>query len=47
MPCNLHKNFLYVISALSSIILWKISYLARRVIVSDILRPILKFTLLT
>ena len=37
MPCNFHKNIINVINALSSISLWKISYLAQRVHVSEIL----------
>ena len=35
---NFHKNFMYVIRTLSLIFLWKISFLAQRVHVSEILR---------
>ena len=35
--CNFHKNFIYVIRTLSLIFLWKISFLAQRVHVSEIL----------
>ena len=35
---NFHKNFIYVIRTLSLIFLWKISFLAQRVHVSEILR---------
>ena len=38
LPCNFHKNFIYVIRTLSLIFLWKISFLAQRVHVSEILR---------
>ena len=38
MPCNFHKNFIYVIRTLSLIFLRKISFLAQRVHVSEILR---------
>ena len=38
LPCNFHKNFIYVIKTLSLIFLWKISFLAQRVHVSEILR---------
>ena len=38
LPCNFHKNFIYVIRTLSLILLLKISYLAQRVHVSEILR---------
>ena len=37
LPCNFHKNFIYVIRTLSLIFLWKISFLAQRVHVSEIL----------
>ena len=36
---NFHKNFIYVMRALSLIFLCKISFLAQRVHVSEILRP--------
>ena len=38
LPIYFHKNLIYLISILSSIFLWKISYLAQRVHVSEILR---------
>ena len=38
LPCNFHKIFIYVITTLSLIFLWKISFLAQRVHVSEILR---------
>ena len=38
LPCNSYKNFIYVISTLSSIILSKINDLAQRAHVSKILR---------
>ena len=38
LPYNFHKNFMYVIRTLSSIFLWKISFLAQKVLVSEILR---------
>ena len=38
LPCNFHKNFIYVIRTLSLIFLRKISFLAQRVHVSEILR---------
>ena len=50
LQCNFHKNFIYVISACSSIFLWQISYLrqisylAQRVHVSKLLRHFPKFT---
>ena len=37
LPCNFHKNSIYVIRTLSLIFLWKISFLAQRVHVSEIL----------
>ena len=37
LQCNFHKNFIYVIRTLSLIFLWKISSLAQRVHVSEIL----------
>ena len=37
-----YRNFIYVISTLVSIILWKISFLAQRVHVSEILRHFLQ-----
>ena len=38
LPYNFHKNFMYVIRTLSLIFLWKISFLAQKVHVSEILR---------
>ena len=38
LPCNFHKNFIYVIRTLSLMLLRKISFLAQRVHVSEILR---------
>ena len=38
LPCYFHKNFNYVIRTLSLIFLWKVSFLAQRVHVSEILR---------
>ena len=38
LQCNFHKNFIYVTRTLSWIFLWKISFLAQRVHVSEILR---------
>ena len=38
LPYNFHKNFMYVIRTLSLIFLWKISFLAQTVHVSEILR---------
>ena len=38
LPLDFHKYFIYVIRALSLIFLWKISFLAQRVHVSEILR---------
>ena len=38
LPCNFHKNFIYVIRILSLIFLLKISFLAQRVHVLEILR---------
>ena len=38
LPCSFHKNFNYVIRTLSLIFLWKVSFLAQRVHVSEILR---------
>ena len=38
LPCNFHKNFIYVIRTLSLLFLWKISFLAQRAHVSEILR---------
>ena len=38
LPCNFHKNFIYVIKTLSLIFLGIISFLAQRVHVSEILR---------
>ena len=38
LPCNFHKNFIYVIKIWSLIFQWKISFLALRVHVSEILR---------
>ena len=38
LPHNFHKNFMYVIKTLSLIFLWKISFLAQKVHVSEILR---------
>ena len=43
LPCNFHKNFIYVIETLSLIFLWKISFLAQRVHVSEILRHFSQF----
>ena len=43
LPCNFHKNFIYVIRTLSLIFLWKISFLAQRVHVSEILRHFSQF----
>ena len=43
LPCNFHKNFIYVIRTLSLILLWKISFLAQRVHVSEILRHFSQF----
>ena len=43
LPCILHKNFIYVIRTLSLIFLWKISFLAQRVHVSEILRHFSQF----
>ena len=37
LPGNFHKNFIYVIRTLSLLFLWKISFLAQRVHVSEIL----------
>ena len=37
LPCNFHKNFIYVIRTLSLIFLLKISFLAQRVHVMEIL----------
>ena len=37
LPCNFHKKFIYVIRTFSLIFLWKISFLAQRVHVSEIL----------
>ena len=36
LPYNFHKNFMYVIRTLSLIFLWKISFLAQKVHVSEI-----------
>ena len=38
LPCNFHKNFMYVIRTLSLIFLSKFSFLAQRVHVWEILR---------
>ena len=38
VPSNFHRNFIYVIRTLSLIFQWKISFLAQRVHVSEILR---------
>ena len=38
LQCNFHKNFIYVFRTLSLIFLRKISFLAQRVHVSEILR---------
>ena len=38
LPCNFHKNFIYVIRTLSLISLLKISFLSQRVHRSEILR---------
>ena len=38
LPDNFHKKFMYVIRTLSLIFLWKISFLAQKVHVSEILR---------
>ena len=38
LPCNFHKIFIYVIRTLSLIFLSKISFLAQKVHVSEILR---------
>ena len=43
LPCNFHKNIIYVIRTLSLIFLWKISFLAQRVHVSEILRHFSQF----
>ena len=43
LPCNFHKNFMYVIRTLSLIFLLKISFLAQRVHVSEILRHFSQF----
>ena len=43
LPCNFHKNFIYVIRTLSLIFLRKISFLAQRVYVSEILRHFSQF----
>ena len=43
LPCNFHKNFIYVIRTLSLIFLWKISFLAQRAHVSEILRHFSQF----
>ena len=37
MPCHFHRYFMYVIRTLFLIFLWKISFLAQRVHVSEIL----------
>ena len=37
LPYNFHKNFIYVIRTLSLIFLWKVSFLAQKVNVSEIL----------
>ena len=42
-PCNFHKNFIYVIRTLSLILLWKISFLAQKVHLSEILRHFSQF----
>ena len=38
LPCNFHKDFIYVVKILSLIFLRKISFLAQRAHVSEILR---------
>ena len=43
LPCNFHKNLIYVIRTLILILLWKINFLAQRVPVSDILRHFSEF----
>ena len=43
LPCNFHKNFIHVIRTLSLIFLWKISFLAQRVHVSEFLRHFPQF----
>ena len=43
LPCNFHKNFIYVIRTLSLIFLWKLSFLAQKVHVSEILRHFSQF----
>ena len=43
LQCNFHKNFIYVIRTLSLIFLWKISFLAQRLHVSEILRHFSQF----
>ena len=43
LPCNFHKNFIYVIRTLSLIFLWKINFLAQRVHVLEILRHFSQF----
>ena len=43
LPCNFHKNFKYVIRTLSLIFLCKISFLAQKVHVSEILRYFSQF----
>ena len=43
LPCNFHENFIYVIRTLSLIFLRKISFLAQRVHVSEILRHFSQF----
>ena len=38
LPYNFHKNFMYAVRTLSLLFLWKISFLAQKVHVSQILR---------